>query len=135
MNTERNVVPFVRSVPKATEAQRDAQRRAAILNSSEAQGAFSACARYLADETALTVVEAIAVIAAGVGAHDKAHVDALTATVAKRKVQERCVAILTSPEASHDIELAKWLTLETSVTASVAVEVMARTHAAENTHV
>ena len=135
MNTERNVVPFVRLVPKATEAQRDAQRRAAILSSPEAQGAMAACALYLTDETALTVAEAIGVLAAGASTYDRAQADALTATVAKRKVQERCVAILTSPSAAHDIELAKWLALETTVSAAVAEDVMNRTHAAATTNV
>jgi hypothetical protein len=131
MNNQSNVVPFSRLVPKQTQAQSDAQRRAAILSSPEAQGAMEACARYLTDETALTVTEAIAVLAVGVGTYDKAQADALTATVAKRRLQERCVEILTSPAASHHINLAKWLTLETNVAAPIAIEVMVRTHADE----
>jgi hypothetical protein len=83
----------------------------------------------------LTVTEAIAVLAAGVSTYEKAQADALTATVAKRKLQERCVDILTSAAASYDIKLATWLTLETTVAASVAIEVMSRTHAAGNTNV
>jgi hypothetical protein len=134
MNSQNNVVPF-RLVPKPTQAQSEAQRRAAILSSPEAQGAMAACALYLTDETALTVAEAIGVLAAGASTYDRAQADALTATVAKRRLLERAVEILTSPEASHDMKLAKWLTLETSVAASIAIEVMARTHAAENTHV
>jgi hypothetical protein len=132
MRSQNNIVPFVRIVPKATEAQSEAHRRAAILSSSQAQGAMAACARYLTDETALTATEAIAVLAVGVGTYDKAQADALTATVAKRKLQERCVAILTSPAADHDEELAKWLMLETTVSAAVAEEVMVRTHAEAN---
>jgi hypothetical protein len=96
---------------------------------------MAACARYLADETALTVAEAIGVLAAGASTYDKAQAEALTAIVAKRKLQERCVAILTCPAASHDVELAKWLTLETAVSAAVAEDVMSRTHAAATTNV
>jgi hypothetical protein len=96
---------------------------------------MTACALYLADNTVLTVAEAIATLAAGNCDHNKAQVAALTATVAKRKANERCVAILTCPAASHDLELAKYLALETTVSAAVAIAVMNRTHAEASTDV
>jgi hypothetical protein len=89
-------------------------------------------AMYLADKTTLTVLEVIAALAVSSREYNKAQADALSATVAKRKIQERCIDILTSPAASHDSKLATWLALETTVAASVAIEVMARAHAAEN---
>jgi hypothetical protein len=125
---QNNIVPLIRLVPKAT-------RRDAILNCPEAQGPFAALAQGLADQTELSVDQVIAVLAVSVSAYDKAQADALVATVARRRLQERAIAILTAPEATRDIELAKWLTLETTVSSSVAIEVMARTHAAENTNV
>jgi hypothetical protein len=131
--SEQKVLPFLRLVPKQTEAQSEAQRREAIINCSEAQGAMAACARHLADETALTVTQAIAVLAAGISTYDKAQAAALTATVAKRKLQQRCVDILTSTAASRDMKLAIWLTLETSASAEIAIQVLEQTHEAELT--
>jgi hypothetical protein len=130
MNSYSNVIPFVRPAPKQrppTSIQSEAERRRAILGSAEATDLMQ-LAQYLADKTNLSAQDAVASLAVCVRSSAKAQADTLTAAVAKRKLQQRCIDILTSPPASEDIDLAVWLVRETDASSAVAIEVMNRTH-------
>ncbi len=121
------VLPFARRATNHRPVQSEMERRDTILGSAEAADQMQ-FARYLAEKTTLSVPQAIGTLAVSALSCRKAQTDALAAVVAKRRLKQRCIEILTSAAASKDIDLAVWLVQETDASAAVAIEVLSRTH-------
>jgi hypothetical protein len=136
MNNASNIVPFARPAPSRnapTSAQLEAERRAEILRYAQACDELNMLpfAEHLASATDLPAAQVIELMNVSAQSVVKAQADALAAFVAKRKIKKRCIDILMCTRAADDMDLARWLAMETDVSAAVANEVMIRTRESE----